>query len=107
MHENSDNESENSSTVCMSEDTTQALIESMEHQIEQLKDEVLKLKLKIQTFQNIIKSDILDNIFSLLYNICVYNMKSDLDTICISCYWCLLLFFLIIKIITIITKLKS
>ena len=66
MHDNSDNESETSSTVYMSEDTTQALIESMEHQIEQLKDEVLKLKLKIQTFQNIIKSDILENIFSLL-----------------------------------------
>ena len=52
--------------ICLK--TTQALIESMEHQIEQLKDEVLKLKLKIQTFQNIIKSDILEKIyiFSLL-----------------------------------------
>ena len=66
MNANSDNESETSSTVYMSEDTTQALIESMEHQIEQLKDEVLKLKSKIQTFQNIIKTDILENIFSLL-----------------------------------------
>ena len=66
MRDTSDNESQNSSTVYMSEDTTQALIESMEHQIEQLKDEVLKLKLKIQTFQNIIKSDILEHIFSLL-----------------------------------------
>ena len=60
----SESESENSSTVYMSEDTSQALIESMEHQIDQLNEEVLKLKKKIKMFQSIIKSDILDNIFS-------------------------------------------
>ena len=60
----SESESENSSTVYMSEDTSQALIESMEHQIDQLNEEVLKLKLKIKMFQSIIKSDILEKMFS-------------------------------------------
>ena len=60
----SERESENSSTVYMSEDTSQALIESMEHQIDQLNEEVLKLKLKIKMFQSIIKSDILEKSFS-------------------------------------------
>ena len=71
--QHTDSDSDSGNTMTFSEDTTQALIGSMECQIEQLKDEVkqlndevLKLKLKIQTFQSIIKSDILENIFILL-----------------------------------------
>ena len=61
--------------IYMSEDTSQALIESMEHQIDQLNEEVLKLKLKIQMSQSIIKSDRLENIFRFGFSCCFFNSK--------------------------------
>ena len=63
--------SDDSSIVYMSDDSTQCLIEAMEiqidnlnHEIQQLKITTDKQKLKIKTFQSIIKSYILENIFS-------------------------------------------
>ncbi len=65
--------SDDSSIVYMSDDSTQCLIEAMEiqinnlnHEIQQLKITNDKQKIKIKTFQSIIKSDILEKIFSYL-----------------------------------------
>ena len=62
-----------SSSQTFSEDTTQALIGSMESQIDMLQDEVEELKKqihkinkKIQTYQSIIKSDLIGKIFKCL-----------------------------------------
>jgi hypothetical protein len=67
------NSDSDSNTMEMSEDTTQALIETMEQQIDYLKQEIEtlkeandRLKLKMRTFQSIIRSDILDKIFKYL-----------------------------------------
>ncbi len=72
MSNDSDSEtSDDSSIVYMSDSSTQCLIEAMEiqinnlnHEIQQLKITNDKQKLKIKTFQSIIKSDILEKIFS-------------------------------------------
>ena len=63
--------SDDSSIVYMSDDSTQCLIEAMEIQINNLNHEIQQLKItndkqksKIKTFQSIIKSDILEKIFS-------------------------------------------
>jgi len=74
QYSDSDSEtSDNSSIIYMSDSSTQCLIESMEAQISNLNDEMKQLKIKIdkqnmkiKTFQSIIKSDIIENIFSYL-----------------------------------------
>ena len=74
QYSDSDSEtSDDSSIIYMSDSSTQCLIESMEAQINNLNDEMKQLKIKIdkqnmkiKTFQSIIKSDILENIFSYL-----------------------------------------
>ena len=74
QYSDSDSEtSDNNSIIYMSDDSTQCLIEAMEIQINNLNDEMKQLKIKIdkqnmkiKTFQSIIKSDILENIFSYL-----------------------------------------
>ena len=74
QYSDSDSEtSDNNSIIYMSDDSTQCLIEAMEIQINNLNDEMKQLKIKIdkqnmkiKTFQSIIKSDILEKIFSYL-----------------------------------------
>ena len=66
-------DSASSSTREYSDDSQQCIIEAMESiiadlhiEVKQLNEEIDKLNTKITTFQSIIKSDILENIFNVI-----------------------------------------